>query len=763
MCSSHRDYENEGLLRGKSTSIADQGSDVIDALPAALWHRIFSLLLERRCIATPPHSAGGRYYCRALSAAQRAELNATKANANGGDRGAANRAGTNDPRNAESCASSSTGKSSNGKCEDEGKGSAGESDEEEEEAKESVVFVKAGVSPCWLHAHNARTFGSSWPLLCCALASKRLLHLVASFSMSPMLALPLSPSLRLEHGTPISLHLTSAQPQWTTSVRWLLSRSSPTFPSLRLSFSHPSLIPLIRRPFTLPSSPAPSSISSLHLTLSIRESFPKEDYRKSHWYLAFLTPCSSLHSLTLGRGAWRLALAAIAPQLHEFTFCEPHKVEEGAGRGAFTGPVLLCLEFPRARHLSFRFLNHELKLKLSLASDSLTSFAASALSLTLACHSARPLTLTQLFLFGEERIHIASFDIASVRALYLNAPVNFLSPRPAPIPAAVREAEVCGDSFLFIPPPLPFAWADWLRALAPTVELLIARHDIKLADCKFPWPRLRSLGIVVESDYFAWNEPRGEMAVEDVAKADGNEYVQFSRDQRSDRREEGREREHDMWSRGLTRFHASPFGNQLVGVGPDDYDGVDAGGDLNDTVHEAPAHRPHSPSLCIPPSINSPNLRAIFFPTLGDTPTALLGDLKARYPSLALYCVARHTWYWERKGMRLIDGPVAHVRGPRGGKGSASFRNGRKSVRDKMHSVNLGLMAGYRLDEEEWFMVEGQLWFPVVGEEEGGGDGDDDSDSDEFDDDEEKIEHEDEDEDGDEDDDDEDDNEDEDE
>ncbi|CAI5982033.1 unnamed protein product [Closterium sp. NIES-65] len=664
----------------------DQGSYVIDALPAALWHRIFSLLLERRCIATPPHSAGGRYYCRALSAAQRAELNATKANANGGDRGAANRAGTNDPRNAESCASSSTGKSSNGKCEDEGKGSAGESDEEEEEAKESVVFVKAGVSPCWLHAHNARTFGSSWPLLCCALASKRLLHLVASFSMSPMLALPLSPSLRLVLDSQL---ITSTS---TFSRSHTFCPLSPLPPSFPYPLSSPPSLPPPSLPPPSPSRPTPGT-------------------RHAYQSAPHLRPAPVDHQ----------PLAAIAPQLHEFTFREPHKVEEGAGRGAFTGPVLLCLEFPRARHLSFRFLNHELKLKLSLASDSLTSFATSALSLTLACHSARPLTLTQLFLFGEERIHIASFDIASVCALYLDAPVKFLSPRPAPIPAAVREAEVCGDSFLFIPPPLPFASAHWLRALAPTVELLIARHDIKLADCKFPWPRLRSLGIVVESDYFAWNEPRWEMAVEDVAKADGNEYVQFSRDQRSDRREEGREREHDMWSRGLTRFHASPFGNQLVGVGPDDYDGVDAGGDLNDTVHEAPAHRPHSPSLCIPPSINAPNLGAIFFPTLGDTPTALLGDLKARYPSLALYCVARHTWYWERKGMRLIDGPVAHVRGPRGGKGSASFRNGRKSVRDKMHSVNLGLMAGYRLDEEEWFMVEGQLWFPVVGEEGGGG------------------------------------------
>ncbi|CAI7932015.1 unnamed protein product [Closterium sp. NIES-54] len=180
-----------GELRG-----TNQCSDVIDALPAALWHRIFHLLLERQCSATPPHSAGGRYYCRALSAAQRAEANATNTNATSSD---GSGAGTNDTRRNVNCASSSEGKSSNGKGNDEGKGSAGESDDEEveEKAREGVVFVKAGVSPCWLHAHNTRTFGSSWPLLCCALASKRLLVLVASFS---------------EHGAPISLHLTAAQP-----------------------------------------------------------------------------------------------------------------------------------------------------------------------------------------------------------------------------------------------------------------------------------------------------------------------------------------------------------------------------------------------------------------------------------------------------------------------------------------------------------------------------------------------------------------------
>ncbi|CAI5519140.1 unnamed protein product [Closterium sp. Naga37s-1] len=201
---------------------------------------------------------------------------------------------------------------------------------------------------------------------------------------------PLPPSLphltHRAHGTPISLHLTAAQPQWTTSVRWLLSRS-PAPPSLCLSFSHPSLIPLIRRSFTLPSSPTASSLSSLQLSLGVRDKFTEEDYRLRNWNLGFLKTCFSLHSLTLG------PLAAISPQLHEFSFCEPWKLEEEGGEDC-KGPVLLALEFHRARRLSFHFLSHELKLKLALSHDSLTSFSACAQSLTLACSSARPLTLT---------------------------------------------------------------------------------------------------------------------------------------------------------------------------------------------------------------------------------------------------------------------------------------------------------------------------------------------------------------------------------
>ncbi|CAI7783048.1 unnamed protein product [Closterium sp. NIES-53] len=253
-----------------SRSSSDQCSDVIDALPAALWHRIFHLLLERQCSATPPHSAGGRYYCRALSAAQHAEANATNANATSSDgSGAGAGAGTNDPRRNVNCASSSKGKSSNGKGNDEGKGSAGESNDEEveEKAREGVVFVKAGVSPCWLHARNARTYGSSWPLLCCALASKSLLVHVASFSvtsqslLSPSLPISLPLSLSLSLSPYLSPYLSPSLP-----ISLPLSLTTPTgrlaadnLHSHLLALSHPSIFPLTPRfPPSLPPSLHPS-------------------------------------------------------------------------------------------------------------------------------------------------------------------------------------------------------------------------------------------------------------------------------------------------------------------------------------------------------------------------------------------------------------------------------------------------------------------------------------------------------------------------
>ncbi|CAI7792265.1 unnamed protein product [Closterium sp. NIES-53] len=181
------------------------------------------------------------------------QANATNANATSSDgSGAGAGAGTNDPRRNVNCASSNEGKSSNGKGNDEGKGSAGESDNEEveEKAREGVVFVKAGVSPCWLHAHNARTFGSSWPLLCCALASKRLLVLVASFSVSPIL----------------DLHTLSSP---VAPLHSLSSHCSPSTPSPPHCCSYPpsQSLPLSLSPYLSPSLPI-SLPHSLSLSLS---------------------------------------------------------------------------------------------------------------------------------------------------------------------------------------------------------------------------------------------------------------------------------------------------------------------------------------------------------------------------------------------------------------------------------------------------------------------------------------------------------------
>ncbi|CAI5982035.1 unnamed protein product [Closterium sp. NIES-65] len=446
-----------------SRSISDQGSDVIDALPARLWHHIFRLLLERPCSATPPHSAGGRYYCPARSTAQRAEEN--RSGTGGGGAGGAI---SNVPRAAENGAA---------------------------RVAPVPVFVNPGVSPCWLHAHNARTYGSSWPLLCCALASKRLLHLVASFS----------------HAHQSAPHSRPAPVDHQRALAALLLSRTPIPP--------PLLLP------PLPHSPHP-------------------------------------------------------PLLHS--------------------PLL----------------------------------------------SGRLLPLIPTTKLGCQReIHRGG------------------------LPPGGLESSLSQDL------------------------LLSAFPDTRT----FPWSRLRSLGIVVASDYDVMNPMRGEMAVEDVERADGNEIIEWTRKQRRKEKAEVRETEHRMRNQGLTRFHAGPFDNQL-GVDDVDDDDDDVYGPLE---RETPSRRSAPTRLYIPLKIHAPNLRAIFFPTRRSTPRALLADLRARHPSLALYCVARHTWYWERKGTRVEGGPVTHVRGPRGGKSSVSFRNGRKSVRDKMHSVNRGLMEGYTLDDEE--------------------------------------------------------------
>ncbi|CAI5514869.1 unnamed protein product [Closterium sp. Naga37s-1] len=465
----------------------------------------------------------------------------------------------------------------------------------------------------------------------------------------------------------------------------------------------------------------------------------------ANWKLNFLAPCTNLHSLSLGLGAWRLdkscvkarwmrslrsltlegvdprgvclkALADLTPQLHDFTFCEPQHLQEW---GETSGPVFLALDFPNARRVCFRFLHHELKLKLSLPA-AFHTFSACAQSLILSCSSTGALSLEELFLYAKEKIHVSWFDVASVRALYLNAPIRLL---PSATSRAHRMGPQHGGVYTTRPQPL-FSWADWLRAVAPTVEALITRHDINVESCRLSWPRQRSLGVVVESDCDVGGMVCEEITVEDADEGEDDDSVLWKREKRRmERRQERRDQQRHTL-RGRTRFHAGPFGKQ-VAAGADDGDRTEsiyatAAGSESDEEEEEEQRDPFAdnesegreefPEL---PFLEAPNLQALFFPSRCQVPPELLVTLKDRYPLLALYCVVWRTFYWERKGRTVEGGPVEHRRQHRGVKKSPSFRNGRKSVRDKMHSVNGGLMAGYSLGEEDRYMVDKKDWTAV--------------------------------------------------
>ncbi|CAI5483095.1 unnamed protein product [Closterium sp. Yama58-4] len=88
-----------------------------------------------------------------------------------------------------------------------------------------------------------------------------------------------------------------------------------------------------------------------------------------------------------------------------------------------------------------------------------------------------------------------------------------------------------------------------------------------------------------------------------------------------------------------------------------------------------------------PPSIRAPNLRFLFFPTRKACNAPTLAALQQDYPALALYCVVDRSFYWERKGVPLSNGPLEHVRRAKSGVWDEEEGEKRpKKVREKMHT-----------------------------------------------------------------------------
>ncbi|CAI5459951.1 unnamed protein product [Closterium sp. Yama58-4] len=129
--------------------------------------------------------------------------------------------------------------------------------------------------------------------------------------------------------------------------------------------------------------------------------------------------------------------------------------------------------------------------------------------LVLSCTSTDPLALHQLSLYGQQRLVISSLHLASARVAYLNGPPKDLhsrgddsssfldSPVLSPEISPERSPDRQGSDRRSSP---EFSWVEWLRTIAPTVEVLIVRHGVPAEGVNAEWSSLRSLGIVVERE-----------------------------------------------------------------------------------------------------------------------------------------------------------------------------------------------------------------------------------------------------------------------
>ncbi|CAI5493402.1 unnamed protein product [Closterium sp. Naga37s-1] len=438
------------------------------------------------------------------------------------------------------------------------------------------------------HRRDADKFGASWPLLCCALASKSLLRQVLSFSESQQ----------------ISLICNHHDPQWMDDLRFFLHHGG--LHSLDLRFTKPdhlcTLGPLVAR--------SSASLTSLDLGLHDRA---KEHGWQDRWQdrdgftLGFLKDCSQLQQLKLGRGEWKLnencanatwmqslrtltlaymdrmalgyeCLDAITPQLTEFTLYE---CPSSNCLGTFTH----SFSFSNAHTLRFLLLNITLNLSLNLA-PSLTTLSVMADCIELTCRSDTPLALHQLILYARDRLRTPSLCFASARVVYLNAPGGddkYGSLRDFDAEPPSRWGNLFDASSVL-------SWMSWLHAVAPTVEVLITRHDVPLTKMDVEWSSLRSLGIVVEITELDDDILR-EVSVEDAAYIIEEDYLECF----------------------------DEFG----------YDDEEDG----------------DPEKAIPPPFNmAPNLQALFFPS-EESDAETLATLKHNYPSLALYCIVKRTYY----------------------------------------------------------------------------------------------------------------------
>ncbi|CAI5932950.1 unnamed protein product [Closterium sp. NIES-64] len=358
-------------------------------------------------------------------------------------------------------------------------------------------------------------------------------------------------------------------------------------------------------------------------------------------------------------------LEIITEQLHEYTLYEDGNVLREHPCVAST--TTLAFSFPNARLLCFRFASTELQLTLTVP-PSLETLSVVAKRLVLSCKSTAPLALHHLSLYGWERLDISSLRLASTRVAYLDGPAND------------QES---------------FSWTELLDIIAPTVEVLIVRHGVPIKKVEAEWGRLLSLGIVVppwdrDARANSWSTGYGKDDEEPDEEVDENDYM-------FDDADEDEDDEYDDEYDGVSDYGCGKYNWQFWEMyGPAMYAKVRDRERLLKAFFK-------------PPSICAPNLQFLFFPSCKACNAPALAALRQDYPTLALYCVVDCSFYWERKGKTVSNGPLEHVRGEKSGVWDEEVWEMRpKKGREKMHSVNRKLVEGYSAEEDQVHVLQCQ-------------------------------------------------------
>ncbi|CAI5511517.1 unnamed protein product [Closterium sp. Naga37s-1] len=514
---------------------------------------------------------------------------------------------------------------------------------------------------------------------------------------------------------PIALVYNELHPQWIKSVTFFV-RWRRSLRSLALTFTHFKQLDKLRSPLNRTF----ASLTSLTLKLRgcVDKSYLNAEYHQIEdipWTRTL--DCPGLQRLKLGRGRWNLqhGWAEGFKSLRSLTLKHVDWDGSPGGGGTFR------FDLSKAQTVRFYFPQSSLQLFLTLSS-SLETFSAMAKRLVLSCKSTEPLALQHLSLYGQQQLVISSLHLASVQVAYLNGPPKDLHSHDDhhsydPYSSNMDLYELPSELSPELSPDrqsmhrrssAEFSWVQWLGTIAPTVEVLIVRHGVPVEGVDAEWSSLRSLGIVVESEERSEvdlkvekrrDDGEREVTVEEFQERDGRLLQQQRQQERQQQRQEQQllqqrvlqlQQQQQQWQRQQQqqqhrqqqpqRQRQRQQQQQLLQEQQEQQQQqqqqllqvLQQQQQQQQGEEEEEEEQEGQQQDVRPPFILAPNLRSIFFPTR-TCEQQTLTSLREFCPSLALYCISRRSFYWEKQRKQLPEAPVVHVRKARSGVPCACF------------------------------------------------------------------------------------------